>query len=243
MKRFVIGDIHGRVCALKEVLKKCKFDYEVDRLIVLGDIADGGYDTAEVIEELLKIKDLIYIIGNHDEWFMNHIKTGWADEVWIQQGGANTLRAYGAKVKEADYVSDRSRLDTRNLKIPVTHQHFFNSGKYYYILDNMAFVHGGFFPKLGPEKTPKEVLLWDRSLIQEAIEAPIPRFKKVFVGHTTTQIYGHMTEIKDCNAPIKFNNLIMMDTGAGWNGKLSIMDIDTEEFWVSRLQKPAMFRS
>ena len=26
-----------------------------------------------------------------------------------------------------------------------------------------------------------------------------------------------------------------MDTGAGWNGKLTIMDVDTEEYWQSDL--------
>ena len=31
-----------------------------------------------------------------------------------------------------------------------------------------------------------------------------------------------------------------MDTGAGWKGKLSIMDIKTEEFWQSQIQKPAI---
>ncbi len=30
-----------------------------------------------------------------------------------------------------------------------------------------------------------------------------------------------------------------MDCGAGWSGKLAIMDIDTEEYWLSKKQKPA----
>jgi len=29
----------------------------------------------------------------------------------------------------------------------------------------------------------------------------------------------------------------MMDTGAGWSGKLTIMDIDTNEFWQSDVVK------
>lgn len=76
-KRFAIGDIHGRYNALLEVLKKSKFNYQEDELIVLGDVSDGGYNTYEVIEELLKIKNLIFIMGNHDEWFLNHLRSGW----------------------------------------------------------------------------------------------------------------------------------------------------------------------
>lgn len=232
MKRFVIGDIHGRFEALKEVLKKSKFNYKKDKLIILGDIVDGGYNTAEVVEELLKIENKVLVLGNHDVFFMKHISTGWGEEIWIQQGGANTLRSYGAIVKEADYVSDESFVDTSNINIPVTHQEFFNKGVYYYIEDNMLFVHGGFKPKLGVEKTSKFDLVWDRNLIHVARSGQkIKGYKKIFVGHTTTQTYG-------LEVPVKYQNLIMMDCGAGYNGKLAIMNIDTEKYWLSERQIP-----
>lgn len=213
MRRLVIGDIHGRYNALIEVLKASKFDYDKDKLIILGDVVDGGFNAYLVIEELLKIHNKIIIIGNHDEWFMNHIKSGWAKEIWLSQGGAYTVNSY------------KDRL------IPVTHQEFFNVGKYYHIEDNMLFVHGGFYPEAGIEKTPKEVLLWDRNIIIYAKEKPIPGYKKVFIGHSTTQHYGF-------DIPIRFNNLYLMDCGAGWNGRLAIKDIDTDEHWVSQIQDP-----
>ena len=236
MKRYAIGDIHGRVEALKEVLKKSKFNYKDDKLIILGDIADGGYNTAQVIDELLKIKNCILVLGNHDEWFMNHIASGWSEEIWIQQGGANTLKSYGAKIKESDYITDRSFIDARDLMIPVTHQDFLNRGKYYHIEDDMLFVHGGFLWEKGIENTPKEVILWDRDLINHTRESfgDIKPYKKIFIGHTSTQLIDNTMD------PIKYNNLICLDTGAGWTGKLTIMDIDTEKFWQSKTQKPAI---
>ena len=145
MKTFVIGDIHGRLEALKEVLKKSNFNYVEDKLIILGDIVDGGYNTNECVEELLKITNIVFIIGNHDEWFMKHIRSGWAEEIWVQQGGANTLRSYGATIKEADYVSDSSVVNTNGIKIPITHQEFFDTGVYYHIEDNKLFVHNKYF--------------------------------------------------------------------------------------------------
>ena len=232
MRRLVIGDIHGRFEALKEVLDKASFDYEKDMLIVLGDVADGGYNTAQVVEELLKIKNLIYIVGNHDEWFMNHIKTGWAEEVWLQQGGCNTLNSYGGDCESAESIYDKSKVNTTNIKIPKSHKEFFDKGKYYFELDGMLFVHGGInpaIPKLSSQS--KHDLLWDRNLIEFARKKPVPGFKKVFVGHTTTESYGSLE-------PLKFNNLIMMDCGAGWTGKLAIMDINTEQFWLSEKLAP-----
>lgn len=233
MKRFVIGDIHGRIEALKEVLEKSRFDYENDKLILLGDVVDGGYNTYEVVEELLKIKNCVLCLGNHDEWFMNHLASGWLEEVWVQQGGANTLRSYGAKVKEADYITDRSFLDTRELLIPVTHQDFFNRGKFYYIENDMLFVHGGIDPYKDIIEQTKDILLWDRNLINYAKNNYVQTWNKVFIGHTTTQNIGPDYDTK----PVKFNNLWCCDTGCGWTGKLTIMNIDTEEYWQSKIQK------
>jgi len=234
MRTLAIGDIHGRVEALREVLKLSSFDYENDKLIVLGDVVDGGYNTAEVVEELLKIKNIVYIIGNHDEWFMNHISSGWAENIWLQQGGSNTLRSYGASVKESKTSYGESFVHTANLNIPVTHQDFFNRGVYYHYEYGMMFVHGGFHPEKKIEDNDKHTLLWDRDLIRFAQYNPVPHYKKVFVGHTTTQSCG------DHMHPLIYNNLYMLDCGAGWTGKLCIMDINTEEFWLSKVQKPAL---
>ena len=54
--------------------------------------------------------------------------------------------------------------------------------------------------------------------------------KDIFVGHTTTEIYNTLQPIHVCNV---WN----IDTGAGWSGKLTIMDIDTKEYWQSDLSK------
>ena len=219
IKRFVIGDIHGRVDALKQVLNLSHFNYEKDKLICLGDIVDGGYNTYEVVEELLKIKDFIFVLGNHDKWFIDNISSGWSGDIWLNQGGKNTLDSY--------------RKASIGGMIPVTHQELFNNGFYYYILEGMLFVHGGFNPKVGIHNTDTTTLLWDRSLIEKHKKGRKElTFNKIFVGHTTTQSYGSLQ-------PINFGKLWMLDTGAGWTGRLTIMDIDTEEYWQSDIQIPA----
>jgi serine/threonine protein phosphatase 1 len=219
MKTYVIGDIHGRIEALREVLASSKFDYANDRLILLGDIVDGGYNTYEVVEELLKIKHIIFVIGNHDIWFMNHIQTGWAGQIWLTQGGLNTLKSYNP-----------------HFPLAKTHQEFFNKAQPYYIQDKMLFIHGGFDARHGKkvEDCNLQFLTWDRDLIEYAMEGNrIPGYEWIFVGHTTTQSYSY--DLK----PIRFNNLYMLDCGAGWTGKLCIMNILTKEYWLSKIQNPA----
>ena len=74
MKTFVMGDVHGAYKALKQCLERASFDYQNDCLIQLGDIADGGNEVYECVEELLKIKNLVAIKGNHDDWFCEYTR-------------------------------------------------------------------------------------------------------------------------------------------------------------------------
>ena len=67
MNTFVIGDIHGRIEALQEVLLSSTFDYDKDKLIILGDIVDGGANSKDCVDELLKIKNTVFVLGNHDQ--------------------------------------------------------------------------------------------------------------------------------------------------------------------------------
>ena len=218
-KRYVVGDIHGRIEALKQVLTLAKFDYQNDKLILLGDIADGGYEVYECVEELLKIKNLVFVIGNHDEMFMNHMRSGWAEDVWIYQGGINTINSYGGKVEDYKNYWEIKKAPL----IPVTHQEFFNTAVYYYIEDGKLFVHGGYDPRYPIDKQSKDILTWDRSLIERCKNGlKIKEYDRVFVGHTTTQKYY-------LDKPIRFGKLIMMDTGAGWDGVLSLLDITNND--------------
>ena len=79
---------------------------------------------------------------------------------------------------------------------------------------------------------PRQTYIWDRLLVEEArlgsisTDPVVPNFSEVFVGHTPTLCYGSET-------PKKYNNVWLCDTGASYDGKLSIIDINTKEFWQS----------
>jgi serine/threonine protein phosphatase 1 len=222
MKRFVIGDIHGRYEALVEVLKKCKFDYKKDKLIIIGDIVDGGTETKKCVDELLKIKKIVFVRGNHDNWFLDFFTKGIMETIWTSQGGMATLASYIEKNK-------------KRIFIPESHKKFFSKSVIYHIEDGMLFVHGGFDHKKGLKDTPENIM-WDRTLVEYAAKGNIiKKYKLVFVGHTPTQSYGALH-------PLFFSNLVMMDCGAGWDGKLAIVDIDTKKFWLSKPQKSPVNR-
>lgn len=62
---YVISDIHGCYDQYMELLEKIMFS-ENDMLYILGDVVDRGPKSIEVLQDMMKRKNVIYIIGNHD---------------------------------------------------------------------------------------------------------------------------------------------------------------------------------
>lgn len=250
MKTFVIGDIHGGYKALMQCLERSEFNKEEDTLISLGDIADGWSQVPECIEELLTIKNLILIEGNHDNWARQWLKFGIANKMWLHQGGRATFEAYSI------YHPD----------LMMKHETEFFAKQIPYHIDeeNRGFVHGGFTSRkgLGYEHS-FTTYMWDRDMWSLALLSnnrvhydenglPSPqgffRHKEVFIGHTTTGMWNikpNYPEYNDKNqakngritVPMNRCNVWNLDTGAGFEGKLTIMDIDTKEYWQSDFLK------
>lgn len=222
-KIFAIGDIHGNYKALKQCLERSNFNYEEDRLIVLGDVCDGWHEVPKCFDELLKIKDLVYILGNHDWWARQYFTgASSADIYWLTQGGYATFNAYS-------YTEGmtKSHLDML-INSKYTHTELI-SGEMY------VFVHGGIDPNQKDlNKQDPENCLWDRDLLHNAYKAKGTKpdlkyggYGAIFVGHTTTQRYSPLC------LPLNFCNVWDLDTGAGWEGKLTIMNVRTKEYWQS----------
>ena len=218
-RTFVLGDLHGKYAALKQVLNESSFDYEKDTLIQLGDVVDGSRRVKECIDLLLQIENRIDVLGNHDFWFLNWAHTGEELPIWTCQGGYQTLESY--------------EFDRGN--VPRAHAELFeNALPYYTDSKNRIFVHGGFNPIVPIQNQKLEMLTWDRTLIKYAQDHTIKKFKHVFVGHTSTQHVYH-----DATLPLTFNNLTMMDCGGGWNGRLALMNVnDLDDFYLSDVQTP-----
>lgn len=234
MKRtLVIGDIHGGFKALQQVLIKAKFDAEKDQLICLGDYVDGWSESAEVVDFLLGIQnkakfcnngnDPIFIRGNHDEWCNEWLQTGVAKRIWLTQGGAATFESY----------------QRTNLHLEDSHKKFFKNLHNYYIDNqNRGFVHAGYQSYDGLGNDTAANYMWDREIaymLPMRSSDPIPRVlrphEELYIGHTTTLQWKTTDPI---NLHGKYWNL---DTGGGWSGKLTIMDIDTKEYWQSDFVK------
>jgi serine/threonine protein phosphatase 1 len=76
---------------------------------------------------------------------------------------------------------------------------------------------------------------WDRTLWEDALSAHESGVKQlliaepfpgIFIGHTPTTKSGY-------NVPKNLYNVFNVDTGVSRGDKLTIMDIETKEYWQS----------
>lgn len=239
MSTFVVGDIHGTFKALQEVLIKSSFNAETDKIIFLGDYADGWDDTYKVIELLLGIKNkatfcgngdnIIFIRGNHDIFLQDYLNTFHITPLWKDNGGLTSVESYS-----------RSGVDNFH-----EHRKFLKDCVNWYIdSKNRLFIHAGWDHRkdffLGATEPASVMTIqpsmechWDRKLLKGVKSGHFSgngfkateQFKEVFIGHTYTESF----------LPENYCNLWNLDTGAGGDGKLTIMNVDTKEYWQSEL--------
>lgn len=226
-RTLVVGDIHGGLKALQQVMQRAAVS-KSDNLIFLGDYVDGWSESAQTLAyliELAKEQPCIFIKGNHDAWIEEWLSTGAAENRWLFNGGEETRKSYSG-------FSDEERLK---------HLQFFEQMKMFHKDEqNRLFIHAGFTSMHGPEQEFYSTnFTWDRTLWEMALTMDkriqkdsvlfpkrLKLFHEIFIGHTPTVVYNITVPMQGCNV---WN----IDTGAAFTGPLTIMDVDTKEFWQS----------
>lgn len=226
-RKLVIGDIHGALKALLQVFERVQIT-ESDTLVFLGDYVDGWSESPELLDyliELGKTHHCIFIRGNHDALFYKWLVEGDDNEMWLYHGGQATVNAYKSQSQET--IS--------------RHKNFIESLVNYHIDEkNRLFLHAGFTNLHGVEKEYfPEMFYWDRSLWEMAlsldpklteVDELYPRrllnYNEIFIGHTPTTRIGK-------TVPVKAANVWNLDTGAAYKSPLTVMDVETKQFWQS----------
>jgi serine/threonine protein phosphatase 1 len=226
-KTYVVGDIHGGLKALKQVLQLLPKASD-DLFIFLGDYVDGWSDNAETVAFVMDFSaknNCILLRGNHDELVYNFLKNKDYNPMWLAHGGESSVKSY-AKLSEAE-IED--------------HLYFFENLTNYYIdSENRLYLHAGFTNELGPKyENPPHTVYWDRSLWETVcgLDTTIPathhsfpnrllNFSEIYIGHTPVTRIGK-------TKPVNYANVWNVDTGAAFKGPLSIIEVNSKELWQS----------
>lgn len=237
-RKFVVGDIHGGYLSLINLLEQVNFDYENDHLISLGDVCDGWSQVPESIELLMSIKNLTYVRGNHDEWTIKFLTkprkfTDYDfDEYcsWLAHGGKSTLLAYEEKAELIE-----------------KHLTFLKNSKLFHIEDKNLFIHAGYHETSYRDGTliegnfhHDEIYMWDRKFWEDAYMGRNvgKEFNIVFIGHTPTLNYPKSND--EHFKPLFRGNVVNVDTGSAFTGKLSMIEIVDNELIVYQSEKRTM---
>lgn len=206
-----IGDIHGCLIQLKNMVDFLRNEHGSFTLVALGDYIDRGPDSAEVIDYLITLNDdknikLICLKGNHEEMMMDCFLNGDSSmlNAWLRNGGEQTIDSY------MRYAADI----TKN-GLPEKHIHFLASLEEHYDDGKRLFVHAGVDPAiLTIEEQPSAVKLWIRG-----------RF--LTSRHQLDRIVVHGHTIC-ADGPVQYDWRINLDSGVYRTGMLSAAAFDDD---------------
>jgi len=198
MSLIVIGDIHGNLPALDDLLSKIE-SASPEEVVFLGDYIDRGPDSRACVQRILDFREqteseVICLMGNHEDWMLRsyHDPT---KHSWLVGMESETIASYSDQAAD----SIRAELARVGLKLfiekveipyhhffdamPEDHLEFFLNLRLYHRWHDVICVHGGLDPKKGPvERQTREALLWG-----------VDSFPQDYAGDELI-VYGHWND-------------------------------------------------
>lgn len=226
-----IGDIHGCLHPLRELLEEKIQPAKGDTLVFLGDYLDRGLHSKQVINYLMALGeqgyDTVFLRGNHEQTLLdaldiektlkkglfgkpkNEVFKNWTEGF----GGRQTLYSYGI---------------TELTNFPAAHEAWLRSTQLYYRTDKYYFVHAGFNFAEDDILSDTHAMLWIREFEYDARKAG---GRKIVHGHVPVQL----DFLKECLA-LPHLGFVPLDTGCVYKQRpgmayLSALDLTGNQLY------------
>ncbi|HEX6851304.1 MAG TPA: metallophosphoesterase [Candidatus Polarisedimenticolaceae bacterium] len=179
MATHAIGDVHGNLPALVEVLEHLRREARpADTVVFLGDYIDRGPDSKGCIDAILRFRresdaEVVCLMGNHEEWFLETLRDPRRHSWLLGMEGLDTIRSYSTEA--ADLLREAALQAGHALfggecelpygaffdLLPADHVEFFEGLQVFRKTDDGIFAHGGLDPAVrGCEGQDREAFLW-----------------------------------------------------------------------------------
>jgi len=216
---YAIGDIHGRDDLLMQIhdhildFHRLQFGSRQAEIIHVGDYIDGGAQSAEVIDRLMRgVQGMTStcLLGNHEAMMLECLATenrqAWY--TWLSNGGEETLSSLGLRFGFGEY-------DPRALADALGPERiaWLRARPLYRAVKPYLFVHAGIAPGIPLEDQQAKDMLWIRG-----------RFLDSDADHGCIVVHGHTPG----DEPVVRPNRICVDTGAVDSGTLTCAVLDGE---------------
>ncbi len=173
---YAIGDIHGRLDLLDELLHNIAHDATSAPkrrvLVTLGDLIDRGADSPGVVERLMNLRteppfddfELHFLKGNHEQLLEQFLAGDDNPSNWLQNGGMETLLSYGVETG----TNPRTMHATAHERIPQNHLNFIGGLALSHREGDYLFAHAGIRPGIALERQAADDLMWIRGTFLES---------------------------------------------------------------------------
>lgn len=206
MRIFTIGDIHGCLEELKNLLKKV--DAQIapgDVIVFVGDYIDRGPDSKGVVDLLIERSkthpnEHYFLMGNHEDLLME-------GNYWLINGGDETIKSYGFDPFEHQIAY---RFIER---VPEDHQEFYKNLLHVYKQDKVVVVHAAISPMVPLHDQSINTMIWDRSY---------DHYDGEYLDGVTV-VRGH-TPVNNVRS---LSNQVLIDTGCVFGNMLTCLIIDS----------------
>jgi serine/threonine protein phosphatase 1 len=229
---YAIGDIHGRLDLLNDLLTQIDRDDEArgpsrTTLILLGDLVDRGRHSASVVERAIRLQaasDRFHVIkGNHEEVMLSaHGGDEAAMRLFLRIGGIQTLESYGIGLDDLPQGEEIETLVQRmQAAIPREHIDYLTAMEDRVAMGDYLFVHAGIRPGVPlADQDPVEQRWIRDSFLEHAAH------------HGAMIVHGH-TITRD---PVLRANRMGIDTGAYFSGVLTALGLEGTDHWLLQTQ-------
>jgi len=215
-----VTDIHGCFGMLMALLSRCGFNEKTDRLFIGGDMVDRGPESDRVLE-LLALPFVYAIRGNHEQMAIDIVQGGQVTEAYLKNGGA-----WFAGLPTSEQQEIAAAFDALPFAMEV------HTPKGVFGIVHAECPHHDWDNFREHMQQPKSdsmddaiveaSALWARTRVTVQDETPIRNVSHVLVGHTPMK------------EPAQLGNVIYMDTGAVYGGRLSILCLtDLSAYWIA----------
>ncbi|AKF13408.1 calcineurin-like phosphoesterase [Sinorhizobium phage phiN3] len=212
MRLFIVGDVHGCLTQLKDLLEGVDEQIEEgDEVVFVGDYVDRGPDSKGVIDLLIERQKNhpnkhTFLMGNHEDMMLS-------GDYWLPNGGIQTIKSYIPN--EEDWKDIPGHADFLRRFVPYEHKVFLNSLKMNYQVGKVVVVHAAIDPACPLEDQSSHTMLWERDF--DGYNGEYNGGWTVVRGHTPL------------NGMKVTKNQFMIDTACVFGGELTCLVIDPDK--------------
>lgn len=198
---FFLGDLHGCYDLLMHHLNVVDFNFQKDRLISVGDLADRGPSSEECVS-LINESWFYAVRGNHEDMCIGVHRGNWSLGNFMMNGGTwfTDLQSYPDRQEKIVQLMETLPLI---LEVPV-------GDKLIGVLHADATEPSWKDYREGSYSI--EQVIWGRRKISQSNKTAIEGVDAVVVGHTPVQY------------PQTIGNVLYIDTGAVYGKGLTIIE-------------------